>query len=59
MHLPSLNACRHAIIGLLLAILVPSLARAKEKAGSSCKANLNLGMAMKLYLNETPCIRSV
>lgn len=55
-----------AIIGLLLAILVPSLARAKEKAEFLfCKANLrSLGMAMKLYLNDNDamypeCLTSV
>jgi prepilin-type N-terminal cleavage/methylation domain-containing protein/prepilin-type processing-associated H-X9-DG protein len=43
-----------AIIGILAAILLPALARAREAARrKSCQANLNqLGMALRMYAEE-------
>ena len=45
-----------AIIGILAAILLPALARAREAARrSSCANNLKqLGLVMKMYSNEAP-----
>jgi len=45
-----------AIIGILAAILLPALARARESARrSSCQNNLKqVGLAMKMYANESP-----
>lgn len=45
-----------AIIGILAAILLPALARAREAARrSSCQNNLKqLGVIMKMYGNESP-----
>ncbi len=45
-----------AIIGILAAILLPALARAREAARrSSCQNNLKqMGLMMKMYANESP-----
>ncbi len=45
-----------AIIGILAAILLPALARARESARrASCQNNLKqLGLVMKMYSNESP-----
>lgn len=45
-----------AIIGILAAILLPALARAREAARSaSCANNLKqLGLSLKMYANESP-----
>jgi prepilin-type N-terminal cleavage/methylation domain-containing protein/prepilin-type processing-associated H-X9-DG protein len=45
-----------AIIGILAAILLPALARARESARrSSCQNNLKqLGLVFKMYANESP-----
>ena len=45
-----------AIIGILAAILLPALARARESARrSSCQNNLKQwGVILKMYSNESP-----
>ena len=45
-----------AIIGILAAILLPALARAREAARrSSCQNNLKqMGLVFKMYANESP-----
>jgi prepilin-type N-terminal cleavage/methylation domain-containing protein/prepilin-type processing-associated H-X9-DG protein len=45
-----------AIIGILAAILLPALARAREAARrASCQNNLKqMGLVMKMYANESP-----
>ncbi len=45
-----------AIIGILAAILLPALARARESARrASCQNNLKeMGLALKMYANEDP-----
>ena len=45
-----------AIIGILAAILLPALARAREAARrASCQNNLKqMGLVFKMYANEAP-----